>query len=83
MLQSSSLGEVVTGLIALGALALRVGGRLALARYQRRAMTMLALALAATGRPVRVRRQVRGEEWSIEVAAPGQPDQDAAEPGGR
>lgn len=86
MLQSSSLGEVASvasGLLALGALAVRVGGRLALARHQRRAMTVLALALAATGRPVRVRRQVGGEEWSIELAARREPGDGEAKPGGR
>lgn len=73
MLGSSGLGEalsVASGLLALGALAVRVWGRVAVARQQRRAMTTVASMLAATGRPVRARRQARSEEWSIEIDAP-------------
>ncbi|WP_433171705.1 hypothetical protein [Actinoallomurus sp. CA-150999] len=86
MLGSSSLSEVVSaasGLLALGALAVRMWGRVAVARQQRRAMMAVASTLAATGQAARARRRTCGEEWSIEVDARRDPGGETKEPGGR
>lgn len=53
-------------MLGLAALLVRVLGRVALARQQRRAMAAVATALAREGRSGRARQRGRGGEWSIE-----------------
>ena len=76
MLESSNPSQVVaaaSGLLGLAALLIRVWGRVALARLERRAMTDVATALAAAGQSARARRRGSGGEWSIELDAPRKP----------
>ncbi|MEV6057826.1 hypothetical protein [Streptomyces sp. NPDC052107] len=61
------IASVVTGVLALGTLAIRVSGRVKLAREQRQAITAVAEAIAATGRPARIRHRSAGTQWSLEV----------------
>jgi hypothetical protein len=70
VLESATPGELVaaaSGLLGLGAVTVRVWGRVALARQQRRTLTAVADTLAATGRSARARQRMGGEEWSIEL----------------
>ena len=70
VLETATPGELVaaaSGLLGLGAVTVRVWGRVALARQQRRTLTAVADTLATTGRSARARQRLGGEEWSIEL----------------
>ncbi|AZQ33229.1 hypothetical protein EJ357_07005 [Streptomyces cyaneochromogenes] len=58
---------VISGLCGLAAAALRIRGRTALAREQRRAMAVVIVAARGTGRSVTVRQQVAGTKWSVDI----------------
>lgn len=61
---------VVSGLVALGTLAIRIGGRVAMAREQRRAMAAIAHAFTAESRSGRAWHQTRsGDQWSVTIGA--------------
>ncbi|MGW2743596.1 hypothetical protein [Streptomyces sp. NPDC001450] len=62
--------SVITGLLSFCTLAVRIGGRVALAREQRRTMTAVATALAAEARSARAWHRTRGgDQWSLTVGA--------------
>ncbi|MGQ4385192.1 hypothetical protein [Streptomyces sp. SAS_270] len=63
------IASVLAGVLALGALAIRVGGRVRLAREQRQAITAVAEAVTATGRTARIRHSCAGAQWSLEVGS--------------
>lgn len=70
MLQSVIPGEVaavISGLCGLAAAAMRIRGRTALAREQRRAMAVVIGAARGDGRSVTVRQQVAGAQWSVDI----------------
>ncbi|WP_369228984.1 hypothetical protein AB5J56_00780 [Streptomyces sp. R21] len=75
------IASALTGMLALGALAIRVSGRVRLAREQRQAITAVTAAVAATGRTARIRHRCAGAQWSLEVGNSPVPDEALRPPG--
>lgn len=82
MLESVGPGEIasaVTGVLAFCTLAVRIVGRVALAREQRRTMSAVATAFSADVRSARAWHRTRtGDQWSLAV---GPTDRDEETPG--
>ncbi|MEV0634384.1 hypothetical protein AB0I77_05285 [Streptomyces sp. NPDC050619] len=57
----------ISGLCGLTAAAMRIRGRVALAREQRRAMAVVIGAASGNGRSVTARQQVAGARWFVDI----------------
>ncbi|MFF1375770.1 hypothetical protein [Streptomyces sp. NPDC058308] len=68
VLESVGPGEAAAAVAALAGLcATVVRGRVAQARERRRAMAEVAKAFSAGGGPARVRQEMRGDQWSLDL----------------
>ncbi|AKN73693.1 hypothetical protein QR97_31630 [Streptomyces sp. PBH53] len=70
MLQSMSPGELaaaISGLCGLAVALMRIWGRVALVREQRRAMAVAIGAAMGSGQSVSANQQVAGDCWSVDI----------------